>query len=169
MRNWFLKTFFRSKIARVLVYDDTRRLHDSYEFVKDRETINLHKLGLTFKINHEAVLFSTKDNIPTFVVNINNAECIDLAIFPKSTMSMDEFYLAINEAQAEPIIKHTRKRSALADVNLINLVFIICAMFLLGYYVNSRITELENKIFPTDPAPIVDTVPENNDEVGFGG
>ena len=163
MRNFLLKTFFRNKVVRVLVLDENGRLHDSYERVKHPLTVTIKKRGESFLMNREAVMVSTKDNIPTYLLNYKNAEPVDLHMFPETHYSMDDFDIAVNSHVAQDVYRATKK-GLFADANLLTLVLIICGLFLLGYFMTVKLDNIE-KIVTREPAPIVEVEEEPN----FGG
>lgn len=154
MRNWFLKNFFRSKVVRVFVLDENGRLDESYEFIKKPLTVTIKKRGQTFILSHEAVMISTKDNIPTYLLSYKNAEPMDLHNYPKTHYTMSDFDTAIDHNTVSELYK-TTKGGFMADANILVLVVIVCSMFLLGYYLNGRLNKIENTITP-EPTPVVE-------------
>lgn len=167
MKNWFLKTFFRDKLVRVLVLDESGRLHESYEISKDPTTVTIKRRNQTFMLSRDASMISTKDNIPTYLLVYNNAEPIDLHTFPESNLTMEQFNIAIKHNTVGEVLRDTESKFKI-DANLVTLVIVLCGFVLLGYFLNDRINKLENKIFPSEPAPIVEEVDdEQTDEPTF--
>lgn len=159
MRELFIKWFYKHKAVIIKVVDEAGRLTTHWAIPEKDGTVKLIGVEKAVVLTKESMMISTKRNIPTFLVNYANCETIDIRDIDKHIYDANEFRLILDNDMAEKVFKASTNKSISDEGKIIILVVVICVMGM-GYFLNTKITEIKTLVTP-EPA-IVEVV--NNGE-----
>jgi len=156
MKELIIKIFFKHKAVIVKMVDESGHNRTHWAIPEKDNTVKLIGVKKAVVLTKESMLLSTKYNVPTFLVNYQNCEPINIRDIEKGQYSADEFRLILDNDMAEKVFKATNSKK-LSDEGKIIILVVIISVMSLGYWLNTKLVDIKNTI-PQNP--IVDVIEE---------
>lgn len=122
MKQWFIKTFQKSKAIRAIIHYPDKRVRTFWAIPKeDLITID----GRTYRCNTEIDYYNIWEGIPTFTYAVDKIEPIRLDNQKASLMTTNEFNVALNNKIVRDIFSSTDKKLDPVTITLIALFVMI--------------------------------------------
>ena len=160
MKEFIIKTFFKNKAVIVLMADESGHLRKHWAIPEKDNTVKLIGVQKAVVLSKESMLLSGKGNVPTFIARYNNCEPVDLKDITNGLYGADEFRLILDNDMAEKVFKATQNKK-LSDEGKIIITVVIIVGLVLGYFLNTKLVDLQNLLTP-EPNPIVEVIEEVN-------
>jgi len=155
MKEFIIKTFLRHKAVIVKMVDESGHIRTHWAIPEKDNTVKLIGVQKAVVLTKESMLLSTRYNVPTFIVNYQNCEPINLRDIEQGQYGAAEFRLILDNDMAEKVFKATHNKK-LSDEGKIIILVIIIGIMSLGYFLNTKLMEIKDSI----PVPIVEIVEE---------
>ena len=138
MREWFIKTFFKSKAVRIYIAYPDKRLQEFWAIPKG-DQVNIKGVGV-FTISLEEGNLSSK-NVPTYIFNTLSTSPLNLQTGEKSVYTPEQFQVAIDSKIEREIFLAT-KTGALSQDTIYILLALMVGFGGLGYYLSDKINTI---------------------------
>ena len=156
MKEFIIKTFFKHKAVIVKMVDEAGHIRTHWAIPDTDNTVKLIGVNKAVVLTKESMLLSTRYNVPTFLVNYQNCEPINLRDIEKGQYGTDEFRLILDNDMAEKVFKATHSKR-LSDEGKIIILVIIISVMSLGYWLNTKFDDISNRL-PQNP--VIEVVEE---------
>lgn len=156
MKEFFIKTFFKHRAVIVKMVDESGHIRTHWAIPEKDNTVKLIGVQKAIVITKESMLLSTRHNVPTFLVNYQNCEPINVRDINKGQYGADEFRLILDNDMAEKVFKATHNKK-LSDEGKIIILVIIVSVMALGYWLNIQLMDIKDAI---PEIPIVEVIEE---------
>ena len=145
MKEFIIKTFFKHKAVIVKMVDEAGHIRTHWAIPEKDNTVKLIGVNKAVVLTKESMLLSTRYNVPTFLVNYQNCEPINIRDIEKGQYGAAEFRLILDNDMAEKVFKATSNRK-LSDEGKIIILVIIISIMSLGYWLNTQLVDIKSSI-----------------------
>jgi len=156
MKELIIKTFFKHKAVIVKMVDESGHIRTHWAIPETDNTVKLIGVNKAVVLTKESMLLSTKYNVPTFLVNYQNCEPINIRDIEKGQYGAEEFRLILDNDMADKVFRASNSKK-LSDEGKIIILVILISVMSLGYFLNTKLVDIKGAIPQT---PIVEVIEE---------
>ena len=138
MKQWFIRTFLKSKAVRIYIAHPDKRLQEFWA-IPHGDQVNIKGVGV-FTISLEEGNLSSK-NVPTYIFNTLSTSPLNLQTGEKSVYTPEQFQVAIDSKIEREIFLAT-KTGVLSQDTIYILLALMVGFGGLGYYLSDKINTI---------------------------